>query len=411
MLLKNQKQFLEEIQKYDSIVILGSSNIGRTMYRYMKSQGVESKVKGFADNSLGPVKESKLFQLPNQRLVEYGEYKENALLLICVAPRFYHVAEQLRAQAGGKNEAFVEYEFYCSISKEENVPLDFLCAGFTKCGTTSLQAVLRKHKQIYLPKQKETNYFHWRRKYEDSPERHKRKYYNEVGEGMMIGDIEPTYHEGASAAYECYGKDLKLIFMMRNPADATYSYFRMMMRRTKKRKQVEYYRKFKKFDVRMFDLYIEDYILSGKEKRYCYADCIEQYLKYFDLKNIKFVFLEEIIQNPTKVMDEIQEFIGVKRKKYTQLPYVNSGKAVSKNYWSARINHYLFRWRLGMKGNTSSFMNKLYFWVQEIVRPITLVDNREKMTEESHKVLNEYYKDNVKRLEKLCGRSLEGLWY
>ena len=33
------------------------------------------------------------------------------------------------------------------------------------------------------------------------------------------------------------------------------------------------------------------------------------------------------------------------------------------------------------------------------------------MTEESRVVLNEYYKDNIERLEKICGRSLEGLWY
>lgn len=201
------------------------------------------------------------------------------------------------------------------------------------------------------------------------------------------------------------------IFMMRNPADATYSYFKMLMRRTKVRKQVEYYRKFKKFDVRMFDLYIQDYILSGKEKRYCYADCIEEYLKYFDKENIKFVFFEEIIKNPTEIMDEIQDFIGVERKKYDKLPYANSGKMVAKNYWAARLNHSFFTWRMNMKGNTSPFLNNLCNKLQKKIQEKTMVENNEKMTEESRVVLNEYYKDNIERLEKICGRSLEGLWY
>lgn len=355
------------------------------------------------------MEDGKLFDLPKKQLSSYEEYKESALLLMCVAPKLYTTAETLKDKAGFKNVTTVDYEFYCTLSRKENVHLDFLCAGFTKCGTTSLQAALRKHKQIYLPKQKETLYFHWRKNYTDSPERFKEKYYKEVGENRIVGDIEPTYHSGAVSAYECYGKDLKLIFMMRNPADATYSYFKMLMRRTKVRKQVEYYRKFKKFDVRMFDLYIQDYILSGKEKRYCYADCIEEYLKYFDKENIKFVFFEEIIKNPTEIMDEIQDFIGVERKKYDKLPYANSGKMVVKNYWAARLNHSFFTWRMNMKGNTSPFLNNLCNKLQKKIQEKTMVENNEKMTEESRVVLNEYYKDNIERLEKICGRSLEGL--
>ena len=37
--------------------------------------------------------------------------------------------------------------------------LDFIVAGFRKCGTTSIYKVLSQHSQIYIPAVKEVDFF------------------------------------------------------------------------------------------------------------------------------------------------------------------------------------------------------------------------------------------------------------
>ena len=78
MLLQNQEQFLEEVQKYESIIILGCSNIGRTIYRYMKQIGEEARVKGFSENSLKKVEDGKLFDLPKKQLSSYEKRRTDS---------------------------------------------------------------------------------------------------------------------------------------------------------------------------------------------------------------------------------------------------------------------------------------------------------------------------------------------
>lgn len=38
-------------------------------------------------------------------------------------------------------------------------PIDFICVGTQKAGTTTLHDVLKKHPNIYLPERKEAHFF------------------------------------------------------------------------------------------------------------------------------------------------------------------------------------------------------------------------------------------------------------
>lgn len=133
----------------------------------------------------------------------------------------------------------------------------------------------------------ELKYFLWRGKYEDSPTRFREKFYNEIKENQTVGLIDPSFHENAKEAYECFGKDLKVILMMRNPVDATYSNFKMRMRRTKHKSYVDYYKDTKVFNVEMFGKYIDHAVIGGKDERYRYTDCVEEYINYFGKENIQ----------------------------------------------------------------------------------------------------------------------------
>ena len=121
-------------------------------------------------------------------------------------------AVEAAKQFGAVRILLVDYEVFAEISRQENPHMDFLCVGFTKCGTTSLSNALRECPEIVLPKGKETFYMHWRNKYDDAPERFRHKYFPEQDPDKLYGDIEPSYHGSARNVYECFGPEVKLLF-------------------------------------------------------------------------------------------------------------------------------------------------------------------------------------------------------
>ncbi len=395
----------------ESIIVFGKLPLVRILLRYLKKEGLLDKVAGASVQGnqkrqgtlVGcPVHSMKeLSQTASQSLVFVVEEKEERQQNAC------KVLEGL----GYSDIAVVEYALMSQLGAREHVHLDFICVGFVKCGTTSLHAALKKNKDIFLPKKKETLYMGWRNRFDDAPERFNSIYFNNVPEGKVVGNVEPSYHARADGIYECYGEDTKVIFMVRNPASATYSYFKMLMRKTEEMRQINYYKKYRRFDVRMFDDYIRDYILSREDTRFCYMDWIDQYLKYYDKDKIKVVIFEELIRDPEKVMNEIQDFIGVKRVKFVSLPHSNEGKSVSKNYISARINRYLYRRDRELRYVTSEKEKKRHNARKEKIHKYTLIDNEEKMLPSSKATLDDFYRDSIHRLEDFCGKSLKGLWY
>lgn len=226
----------------------------------------------------------------------------------------------------GQQICYIDYDLIASLSWEDNVKLDFLCVGFTKCGTTSLYGALKKNKKIYMPKEKEILYGKWKDQYLDAPERFREMYFSGVSKKKKLGCIEPTYFRIAEFVYESFGNTSKILFMLRNPADATYSYFKMKMRRSDDPVHRMYFKKYRKYTPEMFKEYLDDDIFSGKDQRFSYDIWLKEYLKYFPRESIKIIIFEEIIREPERILAEIQEFIGVEAVKGLVLPHYNTGK-------------------------------------------------------------------------------------
>ena len=117
----------------------------------------------------------------------------------------------------------------------EDFHLDFICAGFNKCGTSSLHNVLKCIPAIQLPlNKKETCFFAWYNHYSDPVEKFRERYFPySVGENTVRGCIEPSFIKRAELVQKYFGQDIKLIFMLRNPVQASWSMFKMRMRRVR----------------------------------------------------------------------------------------------------------------------------------------------------------------------------------
>lgn len=405
-------ELIEQIKAQDSVIIYGKLSLVRIMLRYLEKNGMRDHVLAVSVHG-NQKRQGELVGCPVRSLKRLSQ--ENTAVPVFLAEsreERWENAHKALETIGFKNVQDVSYDLMAEIGAGEHVHLDFLCVGFVKCGTSSLHAALKKNKKVFLPKKKETLYLsNWKNRFDDAPERFNSIYFPNVPEGKVVGNVEPSYHAKAEDAYECYGKDTKIIFMVRNPASATYSYFKMLMRKTNEMRQVNYYKKYRHFDVRMFDDYISDYILSKEDTRFCYMDWIDEYLKYFDKKNIMVIIFEEFIRDPKSVMDEIQAFIGVEPIEYGKLPHSNEGKSVSKNYISAKINSYLYRRDRELRYEKSAEEKKKHEAWKKKIHKYTLIDNDEKMLPESKETLDNYYRDSVQRLEGFCGKSLKGLWY
>ena len=412
-MIKNKTELEEKIDELESFILLGKLNPMRILLRHLGEIGKKDKVAAVSVRASQKRQESVVG-------VDVGSMKKLAkeqgnipVVIVEADEERRQKAKELAEEHGFDNFSFVDYDFISELGSGQHVGLDFLCVGFVKCGTSTLHMALKKNKSVYLPKKKETLYLcSWKNKFDNGPEMLKTIYFPDALEsGKVVGNIEPAYHREAESCYECFGKNTKIIFMVRNPVSATYSYFKMLMRKTSDMNQVRYYKKYRKFDLRMFDDYIDDTILSGKDKRFCYMDYIEQYLKYYDRENVKVVIFEEFIEDPLNAMNEIQDFIGCERKEYLELPHSNEGSMVSKNYRCAKINRKLYAMDVKLRTERDPAVRKKHEEYKKKIHKRTLVENNEKMLDSSRDTLNEYYRESIKRLEEFCGKSLEGKWY
>lgn len=404
MIISTEKQLLEEMTSHTEAIIFGSGKVGRTMLRYFRKK--QLPLAGIAAKSNTGVS---LFEYKTRELAAFAKQAGNCSLVICVREEFQTEYQELAAPFRFNQIYVIAYDLYVQLSVAENVPIDFLCAGFSKSGTTSLQTAFKKHPAICLPINKESYYLRWRTQYEDAPERFKNRYFPNREEGKITGNIEPAYHDRAMDAYECFGKDLKIILMMRNPIDATYSNFKMLMKNPTTKQMVFYYLKHNKFHADMFDNYLEDYIYNDIDKRYQYSEYVKEFIKYFGKDQVKLVFFEEIIENPTGVLDDIQEFIGVPNKKYKKLPKSNAAKFVSRNFIGAVINRYLYKKKIAMKAASVKQM-KRYWKVARFFQKYTYIENDEKLPLESREKLRDFYAAGVRELEEIAGRNLGDIW-
>ncbi|MCI8640086.1 MAG: sulfotransferase [Coprococcus sp.] len=291
------------------------------------------------------------------------------------------------------------------FEESKKVHLDFLCPGFHKCSTTSLQAALRQNKNIFLPDVKET--FFITEITESTHKKFRQNYQDNNGKsiGVLNGGIEPTYLFYAASVYQYFGRDLKILFLVRNPVEALKSAFKMSMREADK-EGFELIEKYGKMCPDLMKEYIETYYW-----RFLYINFIRIYERYYPKTQIKIVLSEELIQDPSEQMETIQEFIGLPKElriDYEEFPYENRGDTVFKDLGGAYVNHTLNMLRMNVESVP------LYLRIDEIrkeVFDITTADFNFEQYEDIWETVYDYYADSIKSLEERMGRSLEGVWY
>ena len=108
--------------------------------------------------------------------------------------------------------------------------IDFAIVGAQKCGTTTLDAMLRAHPQIVMCQRKEAHFF-------DQPTCDDYEAYHKlfppVSPGEIAGEASPSYLyvDGAIENLQRYSPSVKTVVILRNPATRAFSHWNMLRMR------------------------------------------------------------------------------------------------------------------------------------------------------------------------------------
>ena len=316
---------------------------------------------------------------------------------------------------------------------------EFICIGFQKCGTTTLYDLLRQHQGIVLtndvkePMVYRQPFFY---KHLGGKEWYEKRYFSHVSEGdpRLRGEVNAGL--GMKGCAQRIGQDYptetKLIFMMRSPADRAYSAYKYFlalgflpaaaMEDDKRHGHAAAFDRYARFTLK----YVGHEKIMNHRQRYLvfsqgnYATLIQEYLEYFPKKNMHFILFEEFVDHQKEACRKLYSFLGIDEDPAVQYGLKsNEGNFRARNTFWARLGvsdmgcyytGYEF-WDLSRRA--PRFYEKYRTKVHEPIQRKCVVPETDtgKMLPQTRKLLEEYYRPQVKGVERILDRSLSGLWY
>lgn len=304
------------------------------------------------------------------------------------------------------------------MNSYKNLP-DFLIIGAGKSGTTSVDNYLKQHPDIYISAVKEPNFFGYElntaQDFEGTPQLN---HYNssitniadylnlfeEASSRQIKGETSNTYmyHENAAERIKHYIPNVKLIAILRQPAERLYSRYLHLARENK-------------LPTESFEECLDrgsiwwernDLIKEG-----FYGKYLEKYFKIFDESQIKVFIYEELREDPQKLHKEIFQFLGVKDDFDIDFSITYNQSGFIKNPLIDQLigpKSFLFR---GLKKIVSEKNiqkvkeNKFLFKKVNDLRSKNL--SKPKLSKDlKYKISNEIYKDDIVLLQKLINKDV-----
>lgn len=212
----------------------------------------------------------------------------------------------------------------------------FLVIGAAKSGTSSIHEYLRQHPMVSLPKRKESHFFvcdvatnpkpiNYEDRILKNPVRTLAEYmadFEEKATATIFGEVCPSYlfFPNAPRNIKHYVPLVKLICILRNPADRLFSNFNFL----REENSIDNFNKLvQSLPARNPDnLDFYRWYLEG-----LYFDQLKRYFLIFPTENIKIFLFEELESQPDKLMKDLSDFIGLSPFQFnTSLRFNTSGK-------------------------------------------------------------------------------------
>jgi hypothetical protein len=211
---------------------------------------------------------------------------------------------------------------YDKLSSEERSKLpSFIIGGGMKCGTTTLHWILNQHKNVFIPgSAEEEPHFFSIDDIEQNPDfflksqrgwdcldfdKNLGKYlkwyltfFESAQENQLIGEDCVSYLSSKKAPERIASllPDVKLIFMLRDPVERTYSQYWHWVKTNRAI-----------YDFENTLQFSPGHLIQ----RSFYREHIKNYLGYFERKQIKFIMFESFVNDMQNTIDEVCRFLGL----------------------------------------------------------------------------------------------------
>ncbi|WP_428034262.1 sulfotransferase domain-containing protein [Amphritea sp.] len=203
----------------------------------------------------------------------------------------------------------------------ESSKVDFIICGAQKGGTTALFRYLRSHPEIKLSFRKEVHFFDNELFFKDDLVDYQlyHDHFESFHEDKVRGEATPIYmywEPSARRIWE-YNSQAKLIFLLRNPIDRAYSHWNM--ERSKNKESLSFSDAIRcEKDRCKSKLPLQHRVFSYIDRGF-YSEQIRRFCRFFPMENLLFVLSEDLKSDPSSVLSEICDFIGVSSGFYSQV--------------------------------------------------------------------------------------------
>lgn len=278
---------------------------------------------------------------------------------------------------------------------DERLP-DFFIVGAPRCGTTSMYEYLRNVPGIFMPKIKEPNYFSVSidSKYIPRPIRDKQKYLD-LFRGVkdkITGEASPYYLWDPKSAELIHrvAPDARIIIMLRDPIERAQSHYLLLYSLGREDESFsELIRNINnltnEYSKRIFEIGL-------------YFEQVKRYLDFFGADHVKILIFEEFIQDTKTVVKEVLEFLEINAE-----PPASVG-----NIYETLARQVPFSRSILKNKIIGNIIKKSFSKWTATTLVAKTTKNRPKPTlrDEDRSFLEEFYRDDVKKLQELLGITL-----
>jgi len=301
------------------------------------------------------------------------------------------------------------------MRKLENL-INFIVVGTAKAGTTSLFYAIKKHPKVFIPEQKEMYFFDHKNEHSkkgatkrfteyrnNSPSQISNtieylEFYKDVQNDDVCGDITASYlynykYSIPEIKAHC-AKDIKIVIILRNPVERTYSQYLHGIREG--------------FEtLSFFDAINEEE--KRKENNYSYVYFYKDYGKYYEqvkafkenFDNVKIYFYEDLFSE-----DFYKDFF-----KYIQVEPIKIRKTPTMNKTGIPKSRILDKILDIAKSNRSIVKFFKFLGFEKLYLKVKYSNlKKPEMDLKSREYLKRYFKSDLQKLEKLLSKDLSH-WY